>query len=100
MIGTIIGEGQGQVDISRVFDLIRTDDLARDTLEFVKVKSETGSEHDGSLFFADLLRRQGFEVTLDDVGDGRPNVYALIKGGSAHTPPLLFNGHTDTIPIG
>jgi acetylornithine deacetylase/succinyl-diaminopimelate desuccinylase-like protein len=94
---TIRGPG---VEVSRVFDLIREEDLARDTLEFVKVRSETGSERDGSLFFADLLQREGFEVSLDDAGDGRPNVYALVKGQSPGAPPLLFNGHTDTIPIG
>ena len=74
--------------------------VARDTLAFVQVNSETGHEGPGSIFLADLLRREGFDPTLDGVEPGRPNVYAHVtavrKGGRS----LLFNGHTDTIPIG
>lgn len=74
--------------------------IARDTLSFIQVRSETGSEGPGSAFFADLLRREGFEVMLDEVEPGRPNVYAHVpaQGNPGHS--LLFNGHTDTIPIG
>ncbi len=73
--------------------------IARDTLAFVEVKSETCTEGPGSDFLADLLRREGFEVERDDVEPDRPNIYTRIAGtggGSA----LAFNGHTDTIPIG
>ena len=64
------------------------------------MKSETGREGPGSVFLADLLRREGFEVTLDEVEPGRPNVYARVPGAGDHGRSLLFNGHTDTIPIG
>ena len=73
--------------------------IARDTLAFVEVQSETGREGPGSDFLADLLRREGFDVTVDFVEPGRPNVYTRIPGrGNGRS--LLFNGHTDTIPIG
>jgi succinyl-diaminopimelate desuccinylase len=91
------------MDIDRVFDHINPEAIGQDTLDFVKVKSETGQEQEGCLFFADLLRREGFEVTLDEVEPGRYNVYALIKSRSpqAHErPSLMLNGHIDTIPIG
>ncbi len=91
------------MDIARVFDYIDPKAIAQDTLDFVKVKSETGQEQEGSLFFADLLRREGFEVTLDEVEPGRSNVYALLKGHSSQAldrPSLMFNGHVDTIPVG
>ena len=73
--------------------------IARDTLAFVEVKSETCTEGPGSDFLAALLRREGFEVEMDDVEPGRPNVYARVPG-SGDGPSLAFNGHTDTIPIG
>src|SRR5438105_12397896 len=91
------------MDTRRVFDYINSDAIAQDTLDFLKVKSETGQERDGSLFFADLLRREGFEVTLDEVERDRCNVYAVAQGlvpGSLNQPSLMLNGHIDTIPIG
>ena len=74
--------------------------IARDTLDFVLVKSETGQEGAGSQFLSDLLRREGFEVTEDEVEPGRANVYARIAGSNGGGRTLLFNGHTDTIPVG
>ncbi len=73
--------------------------IARDTLAFVEVKSETCTEGPGSEFLADLFRREGFEVERDDVEPGRPNIYTRIPG-AGDGPSLAFNGHTDTIPIG
>jgi acetylornithine deacetylase/succinyl-diaminopimelate desuccinylase-like protein len=74
--------------------------IARDTLAFVEVKSETGQEGPGSVFLADLLRREGFDVNFDEVEPGRPNVYAHVRGTGKGGRSLLLNGHTDTIPIG
>jgi len=79
---------------------IDSEALARDTLDFIRVKSETGQEGDGSRFLADLLHREGLEVTVDEVEPGRPNIYARVPGRDRGRPALLFNGHTDTIPIG
>ncbi|MCC6362763.1 MAG: M20/M25/M40 family metallo-hydrolase [Bryobacterales bacterium] len=73
--------------------------IARDTLAFLRVRSETGAEGPGSAFLADLLRREGFDPVLDEVEPGRPNVYCRIPGAGGG-PTLMFNGHTDTIPIG
>ncbi len=73
--------------------------IARDTLDFVRVRSETGAEGPGSVFLADLMRRQGLEPVFDEVEPGRPNVVCRIPG-TAGGPVLVFNGHTDTIPIG
>jgi acetylornithine deacetylase/succinyl-diaminopimelate desuccinylase-like protein len=91
------------MDINQVFDHIDSEAIARDTLDFVSVKSETGQEREGCLFFADLLHREGFEVTMDEVEPGRQNVYALMKGEAPQAlnrPSLMFNGHIDTIPVG
>src|ERR1700722_16326323 len=89
------------MEIGSVFDYIDPEAIRRDTLDFVKVKSETGQEQEGSLFFADLLRREGFDVTMDEVEPGRSNVYAVLKGRAPQAsgaPSLMFNGHVDTIP--
>ncbi len=87
------------MEMQRVIQRVDPEAIARDTLEFVRVRSETGCEGDASLFLADLLRREGFEPALDEVEPGRPNVYARLEG-SGSGPPLLLNGHVDTIPVG
>jgi acetylornithine deacetylase/succinyl-diaminopimelate desuccinylase-like protein len=88
---------------------IDSEALARDCLDFVAVPSETGTEGPGSEFFADLLRRRGWEVTLDEAAPGRPNVAARLprpgaraaeRGDPAGGRNLVLNGHVDTIPIG
>ncbi len=73
--------------------------IARDTLEFVRVPSETGQEREGSRFFAELLEREGCEVSLDEATPGRPNVMGRLPGSNGG-PVLVLNGHTDTIPVG
>jgi acetylornithine deacetylase/succinyl-diaminopimelate desuccinylase-like protein len=73
--------------------------LAQDCLDFVAVPSETGAEGPGSDFLAGLLRRAGWEVSLDEAAPGRPNVAARLAGRE-RGPALVLNGHVDTIPIG
>src|SRR3972149_3623766 len=41
----------------------------------VDISSVTGSEHEVASFLEKDLRRRGFSVTLQDVVDGRQNVY-------------------------
>lgn len=87
------------MDINRVLEHIDPEAIARDTLAFIEVASETGREGPGSAFLAALLQREGFDVEMADVEPERPNVYVRIAG-SGDGPTLAFNGHTDTIPIG
>jgi acetylornithine deacetylase/succinyl-diaminopimelate desuccinylase-like protein len=82
------------------FDLLQAEALGLDTLEFVRVPSETGTEQPGSQFFADLLQREGFETEFDPVDSTRSNVYARLPGLDPRAPVFVLNGHTDTIPIG
>lgn len=91
------------MNLDRVFDQIDAEAIAADVLEFVKVNSESGRDGEGSKFFADLLRREGFDVTLDEVEKGQANVYtcfAAPTAGQQSRPSLVFNGHVDTIPVG
>ncbi|MBV7333350.1 M20/M25/M40 family metallo-hydrolase [Chloroflexi bacterium TSY] len=86
---------------SNIFQHIDPEAIARDTLDFIKVRSETGAEGEGSQFLADLLQREGFTVRTEEVEPNRPNVYTMVEGiEPASGRALLFNGHTDTIPIG
>lgn len=74
--------------------------LARDLLDFVSAKSQTRHENEGSLFYADLLRREGLEPEIDEVSPGRANIYAVLRGSgkfSGQANSLVFNGHIDTI---
>jgi acetylornithine deacetylase/succinyl-diaminopimelate desuccinylase-like protein len=85
--------------IEQVLAAIDPEELARDCLRYVAVPSETGQEGPGAAFLADLLRQSGWEVLVDEVAPGRPNVVAHVPGLGGG-PGLLFNGHVDTIPIG
>jgi succinyl-diaminopimelate desuccinylase len=84
---------------TQVLQHIDPEAIAADTLDYLRVKSETGDEGEGSHFLARLLEREGFDVEIDEFLSGRPNVYSRVPG-SGNGPTLLFNGHTDTIPIG
>ncbi|MCY4110695.1 MAG: M20/M25/M40 family metallo-hydrolase, partial [Chloroflexi bacterium] len=83
----------------QVLDLLDADAIARDTLAFVQVPSETGAEGPGGEHFAALCERAGLEVEVDRFIPDRPNVYAR-HPGSESGRPLLLNGHVDTIPRG
>src|SRR5262245_18811370 len=79
--------------------------LAGDCMDFVAVRSDTGQEGPGAHFLADLMRRSGWDVSLDEAAPGRPNVLARLPADSKGDEPgageaLLLNGHVDTIPIG
>ncbi|MBI3970639.1 MAG: M20/M25/M40 family metallo-hydrolase [Chloroflexi bacterium] len=87
------------IDAERVLAQIDREALARDCLDFVGVRSETGQEQDGAAFLAGLLRESGWDVALDEAAPGRPNVMVHLPG-SGGGPSLLLNGHVDTIPIG
>jgi acetylornithine deacetylase len=51
-------------------------------------------------FLAGTLRDWGFEVRLQEVEPGRPNVIATLAGSkSGRVPSLLFNGHLDIVGV-
>ena len=87
------------MNVDEVLARIDGEAIAADTLEFVRVKSETGVESAGCEFIADLWRREGLEPSVDVVEGDRNNVYTTVEGRGGG-PALMFNGHIDTIPIG
>ncbi len=53
-------------------------------------------EREIAIFIKDLVSKIGFEITLQDLGDNRINLTALLKGtGGGRT--LMLNGHMDTV---
>ncbi|MFZ3454422.1 M20 family metallopeptidase [Arthrobacter sp. 7Tela_A1] len=47
---------------------------------------------------ADFARAAGLEVAVTEVAPGRPNLTAMLPGGTR--PGLLFLGHSDVVPAG
>jgi len=76
---------------------IRPDDIAKLTLDLVKIPSPTGNELEACKFYAHYLEKAGLEVQLDYVEENRPNVIAKVSG-KGKGPSLMLCGHLDTIP--
>ena len=90
-----------QNNIQTILDSIDEEKIAEDTLNFLKVKSETGDEKKGCDFLVNILQRENLDVIVDEFIDKRPNVYTLLSGSNPKVgKSLMFNGHIDTIPIG
>lgn len=66
--------------------------------EMIRIRSVVGKESE----LAEYLRRElevlGLRCEMDEVEQGRPNVYARM-GGVRPGRRLMFNGHTDTVPV-
>ncbi|TDO06522.1 acetylornithine deacetylase/succinyl-diaminopimelate desuccinylase-like protein [Mycobacterium sp. BK086] len=62
----------------------------------VSFDSVFGHEQAIGKWLADYLRREGFDVGRERVGDGRFNLLARRGEGTA---PLLCYGHIDTVPV-
>jgi len=93
-------------------------DILRTLTDLVRIPSENlppnGHEQACQLYVAGRLRELGLEPDMYDVCDvtalaahpqywpgrdyrGRPNVNAVVKGGSG--PSLVLSGHIDTVPV-
>lgn len=59
-----------------------------------------GAAGEGAIgaWLAEYLRRAGFEVEVQEVAPGRPNVVAMAEG-TAPGPTRLLCGHTDTVGV-
>jgi acetylornithine deacetylase/succinyl-diaminopimelate desuccinylase-like protein len=89
------------MQIDHVVKYIDAEAIARDTLDFIRIPSETGDEGPACAFLADLMRRERLEPILDEAAPGRHNLYVHCPGAApAEHRSLLFNGHIDTVPIG
>ena len=62
-------------------------------------KDPEGNEARAARYVADYLGGEGFEVRVEEVSPGRPNVWAQWSG-SRPGKTLLFEGHTDVVTEG
>jgi succinyl-diaminopimelate desuccinylase len=81
------------------------EDLARLVEDLVRIPSvyrpeeAEGNETRIARFLTDYLEREGFEVNVEAVAPGRPNVWAAWEG-ERPGKTLLFEAHTDVVTEG
>ena len=91
--------------LEEVLKEIDREELVRLTLALVRIpsvyrpKQENGNEARVARFVADYLERAGFEVSIEEVAPGRPNVWAVWEGDRPGKT-LLFEAHTDVVTEG
>ncbi len=84
---------------------IDADELVALTRDLVRIPSvfrpgdPTANESAVAAHVEQWLRREGFEVEVQEVAPGRPNVLASL-GDRAAGPTLLLEGHTDVVTEG
>lgn len=88
-----------------VADCIKSDELIQFTQEIIKIKSvydpgKAGfNEEAVATYIADFLKQEGFEVHVENVVPGRPNIIAFLRGKEPGKT-ILFEGHTDVVTAG
>ena len=91
--------------LEEVLKEIDREELVRLTLALVRIpsvyrpKQENGNEAHVARFVADYLERAGFEVSIEEVAPGRPNVWAVWEGDRPGKT-LLLEAHTDVVTEG
>ncbi|MEW5724414.1 MAG: M20/M25/M40 family metallo-hydrolase [Thermodesulfobacteriota bacterium] len=94
----------GPVHLDKVLDLIDPDELTRLTADLVRLNSvwdpQAGtSEHQVGRFVASWAETRGFQVEVDQVAPGRPNVIVTWTAGP-QPRTLLFEAHSDVVTPG
>jgi succinyl-diaminopimelate desuccinylase len=91
--------------LEAVWGRIDREELARLARDLVRIPSvfrpdePEGNEARAARYLADYLDEKGFEVRVEEVAPGRPNVWALWRGAYPGKT-LLFEGHTDVVTEG
>lgn len=65
--------------------------------EYVRVDTRNGKEIDGARFLAAKLAEAGIEATLEPLGDGRANLWAILEGRNPEA--LVLHHHMDVWSI-
>lgn len=93
------------MDKKKVLEYLKEDEMIRFIQDLVRIDSvydpeeEGANEEEAAKFVYNFLEKEGFEVYLDEVAPGRPNVIGIFKG-SEEGKTLLFEGHTDVVSAG
>ena len=91
--------------LEAVLRRLEREDLARLVEDLVRIPSvyrpeeAEGNEARVARFLTDYLEREGFEVNVEAVAPGRPNVWAAWEG-ERPGKTLLFEAHTDVVTEG
>ncbi len=90
---------------SKVLEALDEKGLIRFVQDLVRIDSvfdpdvEGANESRVTNFVSDFLRKEGFEVHLDEVVPGRTNIVAFLKGEPGGKT-ILLEGHQDVVSIG
>lgn len=79
------------VEIDEDYTIRRLEDM-------IRIKSVVGEEGELAEYLRSELEDLGFETMMHEVEPERPNIYAKMSG-RASSVRLMFNGHTDTVPV-
>jgi len=92
-------------DYSKVLNHINEEELVIFTQDLIKINSVYDSDKIGAnetqvaTFIYEFLKKQGFEVHMQEVVSGRPNIVGILHGKKPGKT-LLFEGHTDVVTAG
>ena len=92
------------VKFEKVLSYIGEEEVVELTRSLVRIPSVvradgSGNEGEVAHFVADKMRELGFDVTMDEVHPGRPNVIGILTGSSPGKT-ILFEAHTDVVSEG
>ncbi len=88
-----------------VADCVKSDELIKFTQDIVRINSvfdpdkPGANEEAAANYIAGFLKKEGFEVHIEEVAPGRPNVIAFLRGEKSGKT-ILFEGHTDVVTAG
>ncbi len=93
------------INQKEVIDSVKKEDLVRFTQDLIRINSVFDPDKEGfnemkvALFIEKFLKKEGFEVHLQEVVPGRPNVIGILEGNRPGKT-ILFEGHTDVVTAG
>ena len=90
--------------VKKVLEAVDHEALLKLTTEMVKINSvwdpAAGTSEQGAAeHVAQWAEKRGFDVQMDQVAPGRPNVVVTWEAGPGHRK-LMFEGHTDVVTPG
>lgn len=89
----------------KVLDVLNENELINFTRDIVRINSVFESGVEGmneakvTEYISDFLKREGFEVHIDEVMPKRSNIIAFLRG-SEGGKTILFEGHQDVVSAG
>ena len=83
---------------NQLLSLIEEDAVISLAKDLIRIPSPTEDEKLVADYISTLLRKEHFEVALQEVSHGRPQVIARLPG-SGNGRSLMFNGHMDNDSI-